>query len=73
MMLDGVVDIPVHDGENAYKKAFRITEWLRGQGLTLDRDYRWHKQITVKVNEAPKIRFEFRDPKWITMVTLKYC
>lgn len=73
MMLNGVVDIPVYDGENAYKKAFCIAEWLRSQGLTLDQDYRWHKQITVKVNEVPKIRFEFRDPKWITMVTLKYC
>ena len=48
-------------------KALEISTWLKMQGLVHDRDYTWHLLSADK-----QIVFLFHDPKWESILVLKY-
>lgn len=76
MNLNGVVDIRCPVEKNRYKLAFEISSWLTSQGLELGTDFKWGAPLTLPVSykgqEEKFLRFKFQDPKWATLVALKY-
>ena len=48
-------------------KALEISSWLKSKGLVHEQDYTWHLLSANK-----QIVFSFQDPKWESMLVLKY-
>ena len=48
-------------------KALAISTWLKSKGLVHEQDYSWH---LLSANR--QIVFSFQDPKWESMLVLKY-
>ena len=48
-------------------KALEISGWLKSKGLIHEQDYTWHLTSANK-----QIVFSFQDPKWESILVLKY-
>jgi hypothetical protein len=55
-----------------FKKGITISQWLRAQGLQLDHDYTWYRKSRDDTCEYDRLVFDFADPKWQSLIKLKF-
>lgn len=71
--MDNIVNIPCIGYNKVYKTGVYVSNWLKNQHkLVHEQDFRWTTKMRLSVHEIPAVRFEFRDPKWATIVSLKF-
>jgi hypothetical protein len=54
------------------KKGLTISRWLRAQGLRLDQDYTWYRKSRDDACKYDRLVFYFADPKWRSLIIMKF-
>jgi hypothetical protein len=55
-----------------FKKGMKISNWLKEKGLEHSRDYTWYRRSKNDIDPEDCVVFLFKNPKWETMVLLKW-
>lgn len=55
-----------------FKRGIEISQWLKEKGLVHQKDYTWYRRSKNDKHPYDCLVFDFYDPKWETMLMLKY-